>query len=205
MNRRDWLKMLAAGAPAAVLYPHIAQAAHSDTYLIVTDNPDRVLATIKPKLPQNALIENRRVEPSLQDLTIIRNGAIVDPRLAADVDPGVHDLVAYLRSRSAPGTRLVTIEPHPVPRSREVRFEQAGQVVEYIDLSKSYREIVIRGTQGPTVFSLDEGRLRVVRSSCRHELCKRSGAIGSGRLVCVPNRLVASVDGSSYLYDAITG
>jgi hypothetical protein len=56
-----------------------------------------------------------------------------------------------------------------------------------------------------TVFAVDDGQVRVRSSSCRHELCRNCGKVSSGRIVCAPNRLVATVAGVRSPYDAITG
>lgn len=205
MNRRDWLKLLAAGAPAALLASHRAGWARDDVYLVVTDDPEPVVASILKTIGRSARVHQRPVAPSPQDLTIIREGAVIDPRIADGVDRPTRDLIAYLRSKRTPGTRLVTIDQGPREKSHRVYFEHDGQIVESVDRRKSYQRIVVPGTQGSTEFSLMEGKLRVIRSSCRHELCRRSGSIRSGRIVCVPNRLVASIDGSARMFDAITG
>ena len=205
MNRRDWLKLLAAGAPAALLASHREGWARDDVYLVVTDDPEPVVASILKTIGRSARVDQRPVAPSPQDLTIIRDGAVIDPRIADGVDRPTRDLIAYLRGKRTPGTRLVTIDRGPRGRSHRVYFEHDGQIVESVDRRKSYQRIVVPGTQGSTEFSLMEGKLRVIRSSCRHELCRRSGAIRSGRIVCVPNRLVASIDGSVRMFDAITG
>ena len=205
MNRRDWLRTVAALAPATAMSSHLADPKGSDQLLIVTDTPEQVIQHLRPNLPSDVLVDVRRVTHSLQEVTIVRSGVIIDPRVAPRVDSGIRDLHGLLRRRQTPATHLVSIS-RPSRRTSEVAvFEQNGRTVERVDRTRSYRHIEIHGTLGSTVFSLQQGQLSVVRSSCRHELCRKSGPIRSGRIVCVPNRLVASIAEPAAAYDAMTG
>lgn len=207
MNRRDWMKLVVAGAPAALFYPGAA-ARPRDSLFIITDDPQQAIATLagalRPVLP-GMRIDQRTIAPSPQDVTIIRSGRVIDPTTDSNVDKRITDLAARLRTRRTPGTRLVSIEPRLEAQPRHIRFECDGRVVDAISADRSYSRITIPGAQGETVFSFQEGRLAVVRSSCRHELCKRTGATRSGRIICAPNRLVATVGRGSHGLDAITG
>ena len=92
MNRRDWLKLLAAGAPAALLASHREGWARDDVYLVVTDDPEPVVASILKTIGRSARVDQRPVAPSPQDLTIIRDGAVIDPRIADEI-PSTKDVL----------------------------------------------------------------------------------------------------------------
>ena len=87
-----------------------------------------------------------------------------------------------------------------------VVFEHDGQVCDQIPLHDNFARIEMPGLLGPTVFTLQDGRLSVVTSSCRHQLCKKMGARAGGRIICAPNRLVATLPRPASMgLDAVTG
>ncbi len=208
MNRRDWMKILAAGVPAALISQRITAGPSQDSYFLVTNDPRSAVAAM---LSTGAIdrtsvrIDTRAIAPAAQDLTIIRKGRVIDPGRTANLDPRLEQVVVDLRSRRLPGTALVSVEPRVESSSHHVVFEYDGRIVDTVRRDRAFENITVRGAQGDTVFSLSDGQLTVVRSSCRHELCMRSGAIRSGRIICAPNRIVASVGHSGGVLDAITG
>ncbi|NNE45731.1 MAG: hypothetical protein HKN37_03635 [Rhodothermales bacterium] len=202
------MKILAAGLPAALISQRITAGPSQDSYFLITDNPRSAVAAM---LSTSAIdratvrIDTRAIAPAAQDLTIIRNGRVVDPGRTANLDPRLKQLVVDLRSRRSPGTALVSVEPRAESSSSHVVFEYDGRIVDTVRRDRAFENITVRGAQGDTVFSLSDGQLTVVRSSCRHELCMRSGAVRSGRIICAPNRVVATLGHSGSALDAITG
>lgn len=59
------------------------------------------------------------------------------------------------------------------------------------------RTITVKGWNGPSTFEVKEGRVRMVKSSCRDKICIGMGWIDTdGRsIVCLPNRVVIRVTG----------
>ncbi len=206
MNRRDWMKMVAVGMPVAAAYRRHGEAEVANALLIVTDDPHAVIPLAIAAAGMNAaqaVHSLRPIEPSRQDLTIVRGGRVIDP--ASEPQGPLAELARRLRDNRTPGTFLVSLEARRPPAKQGVVFESGGKVVETIRAGRSYRSITIPGATGDTVFSLQDGVLRVVSSSCRHQLCRRSGGVRSGRIVCAPNRLVASLRGPAPGLHAITG
>ena len=70
------------------------------------------------------------------------------------------------------------------------------------------RTITVKGWNGPSTFEVKEGRVRMVKSSCRDKICIGMGWIDTdGRsIVCLPNRVVIRVTGKrkSGKIDAVT-
>lgn len=51
---------------------------------------------------------------------------------------------------------------------------------------------VVQGEMGPVTFSVEQGVMRCVDSSCPDHLCVQSGALAPGRpIVCAPNGVIA--------------
>ncbi|MBT8399648.1 MAG: NusG domain II-containing protein [Rhodothermia bacterium] len=217
MNRREWLKILAGGTAAvaagttATTLPWLANSSDTVAYYAVTPNPSRTAGLIlaATNTPASSItIGARQIAPSATDITIVRNGVVVDPT-SSEAPAALGQLAHELRGYRMPATHLVSLEPAHESRRRDpdrVVFEVDGRIVESIDRNGEYNRITIAGAAGDTVFSLRKGDLRVVSSSCRHKLCMRCGTVRSGRIICAPNRLLASVgDGYPAGLDTITG
>ncbi|MFV1950739.1 MAG: NusG domain II-containing protein [Nitrospinota bacterium] len=68
------------------------------------------------------------------------------------------------------------------------------------------RVIHVKGSLGITEIKIRDGRARITRSPCRNKICVRMGWISyrNGISVCVPNRVVARIQGDNRSgYDAI--
>lgn len=218
MNRREWLKILSGGTAAVAAagtavtpLPWLACSSDRLAFYAITPHPSRTtdLILAATNTPASSVtISIRQIADSTPDVTLVRNGVLVDPN-----SPNAPDALSYvarnLKAYQQPATHLVSLEPaQPVSRRDPDRivFEVDGRVVESIDRDAEYSRIEIRGADGLTIFGLKERQLRVASSSCRHKLCMRCGAMRSGRIICAPNRLVASV-GHRQLegFDTITG
>jgi hypothetical protein len=59
------------------------------------------------------------------------------------------------------------------------------------------RTITVKGWNGPSTFEVKEGRVRMVKSTCRDKICIGVGWIDTGgrSIVCLPNRVVIRVTG----------
>ncbi len=211
MNRRQALKALS----LAGLTPFLASMApwpsvlDRSSFFLLTDRPaddlPRLLRLIgaEAEAMETAV---RPMPPAAQDLSLLRQGHLVDPTRTPDVPPPVAHLAAELRARPHPGTALVTVEPRQAAPHDEVVFEYDGRVYDRVSLHRSYARIEMPGRLGPTVFRLHDGQLSVVTSSCRHQLCKKMSGQATGRIICAPNRLVATLPRPALPgIDAITG
>jgi hypothetical protein len=205
MTRRDLLKMLPLAGLGLWVNGGRAQAAPA--YFLLTDDPEGDLWRLTRAAPTSSVpvaVSRTPVAASPQDLTLLVHGVPVDP-LRQRVPAGVSALAAEMRRRQQPAHTLLAIEPQAVPVGSEVLFEVDGVLVERVRLDRTYHHIEIAGVQGTNVFKLEKGSLSVVRTSCRHELCRKAGARSSGRIICAPNRLVATMPQSHGLVDVVTG
>ncbi len=87
-----------------------------------------------------------------------------------------------------------------------VIVEVGGAVVKTLPLN---RNDIIDINKGKNVIELKDGRVRMLRATCRDKICVKQGWIkNSGEaIICVPNRVIVRIEGikDNSLYDAITG
>ncbi|MFQ5568442.1 MAG: NusG domain II-containing protein [Rhodothermales bacterium] len=211
MHRRTLIKMMSlAGigslATGVSLWGNKEEAF---SYVLITAQPIEDAATLTRLAGLNTTdaldISTRPIQAAAQDLSILYHGHLLDPTRAGDVPPRVADFAHALRSRPQPGHVLLTVEPKRRHRDDEVTFEQNGKLYERVSLRRNYRSIEMPGTMGTTVFRLQDSHLSVVASSCRHQLCKKMNARAAGKIICAPNKLVATLPGRAGLVDALTG
>ncbi len=76
--------------------------------------------------------------------------------------------------------------------SKEFIIETDKGIVEKINKYKKYSAINIDGSLGKTVVKIEDGKLSVVSSSCKHKLCKRQPPINNAGevIACVPNKII---------------
>ena len=210
MNRRQLLKTIT----LAGLTPWVTSFAPWDprpryaSSFIITDRPaedgPRLVHLLGLDLAA-AHIARTPMQPAAQDLSLIQHGGLVDPTIPGVSEP-LAGFAAELRARPQPGSVLVSVEPRQETPQDVVIFEHDGQVYDQIPLHHNFARIEMPGVLGPTVFALQEGRLSVVTSSCRHQLCKKMGTRSGGRIICAPNRLVATLPRPASMgLDAMTG
>ena len=210
MNRRQLLKTitLAGLTPWVTSFAPWNPAPRHTSSFIITDRPAQDLPRLLRLLgldPAASHIARAPMQPAAQDLSLLHDGGLVDPTTPGVSDP-LAGFAAELRARPQPGSVLVSVEPRQETPREVVVFEHDGQVYDRIPLHHNFARIERPGVLGPTVFALQEGRLSVVTSSCRHQLCKKIGARSGGRIICAPNRLVATLPHPASLgLDAVTG
>jgi hypothetical protein len=209
MDRRTFLRVSAFAGIAGVLTGFSLWKPHRSrtTFMLITADPQKDVTKLK-RLAQNYDLVNPRVMkrsvlPSSQDITLVVDGQLHDPgKRITD-----HDLCEFaleLRGRKHPGTILITLEEAPV-QGKEVVFQNNGKIVESISLNRNYQCIDIPGELGNTRFRINNRRIRVVHSSCKYHLCEKMGEIEQGKIICAPNRIIASIPESVSRYDALTG
>lgn len=210
LDRREFLKVTSiagAGVLAAGL-PLLKTKAQENTLVLVTDSPDRdiraLLQTAHRLVGKNPGIETHPVQPAVQDLSVIRDSHLLDPMQSGDISSDLRAFAHEMRNRQGTGNTCVTISARNRSDGKYVTFQVDGRTVERVERSKSYSSIVIPGAQGDTQFTLKDGKLSAVSSSCRHDICVKMGEKRSGRIICAPNKLVATIDGKRRV-DSITG
>lgn len=94
------------------------------------------------------------------------------------------------------------------PEGGIVHIEVNGRSVYVLPIDKD-RTVSVEGPEGKTVIEIKDHRIRVTESPCRNKLCIQQGWIGSGAIVCLPNRVIVTIgnheDGFNKIVDAITG
>ncbi len=209
MNRRTLLKMLSlAGAGSLVAGLSLWRSAPA-AYFLITAHPEadraRLLRLAGYAHAGASSVTATPIAPSAQDLALLVGGVLVDPGRSGAVPPELATFVQAMRARKTPGHVLLAIEPEAPAAGAAVVFECDGVVVEQIALDKNYRRIELPGALGQTVFQLRDGRLSVTEASCRHQLCRKMSGHTAGKIICAPNRLVATITGSPVGVDAVTG
>jgi len=209
MDRRKFLKissLAGLGAVAGISLITGRAAAHS--YFLLSEYPEQDAARLTRMLPGldrfSVTMSKAPVQASAQDLTVIKNGQVIDPR-GSDLRREIQDFSRELQKRKNPGHTLVTVCLEQSSPKNTVVFEYNGKIMERLDARKNYDRIEMPGDQGKTLFRLSEGRLSVLESSCRHNLCAKMGPVKSGKIICAPNHLIASIDVGRSKFDGITG
>ncbi len=211
ISRRRFLKMsalLGVGTISGGL-PWLRPGLNERSYFLITDNPTgdftRLLRITGLAEDRSASIEHTSIQPSLLDLGIIEDGRLIDPLRANGLDPELKAFADELRSRKIAGKHLLKVETPQSDQNDMVLFGVNGEIVEQVSLRNNYRHIVIAGKDGNTSFKIQDGCLSVVQASCRHEVCKKIGPTRSGRIICAPNKLIATINPTHRLVDGITG
>ena len=209
MDRRKFLRVSAFFGIAGALtgFSFWKRDRSRTTLMLITAEPQEDLVKLKRLFqqydPLNLRVMKHPIQPSPQDITMVEDGQVQDPG-ARGVDSALYEFGLELRSRKHRGTTLITLEEAAL-QGQEVIFENNGKIVESIPLSKNYHCIDIPGELGNTQFRIKNGGISVVHSSCKHRLCEKMGEIHRGKIVCAPNRIIASVPEPMSRYDAITG
>lgn len=209
MDRRKFLKVTSlAGVGVVAGIPLITGRAAARSYFLLSEYPEQDASRLTQILPGldrfSVQISKSPVQAAAQDLTVINKGQVIDPR-GLGLSREIQDFSRELRERKNPGHTLVTVSLEQSSPKHAVVFEYNGKIMERLDARKNYDRIEMPGTQGKTTFKLRDGRLSVVESSCRHNLCAKMGPVQTGKIICAPNRLIASVDAGQSKFDGITG
>ena len=128
---------------------------------------------------------------------------LLDPLSASGVPAGLADLAHRMRHRTEPGDMLVRLTPKMPSGAHTATIVSEGIVQDHLSLDRHYDHIDVPGPMGTTTLRLHDGRLSVVRASCRHKTCQKMAG-GSG-LICVPNRLVVTLPFAPSGLDGVTG
>ena len=143
-------------------------------------------------------------QPAAPSFTLVRNGRIWDIRtkdlfslwqkMNKDLTPSSCMTIASLRTgRSVPA------------QGTAVRMYHDGRLVEELSLKKD-RIKTFRNSQGHLTAKIEQGKVSIPSSSCRHKVCcAASPAVYAGdRIVCAPNHFLLEVQGPRS-FDTIIG
>jgi len=213
IDRRRFLKILSvAGSGTALAGILLGRNLIKFNYqfYIITEDPEQDVAWFLGHISSGQFsfhINKKSIPPTSQDLSIIRDGKVVDPLGEECNQPALKKFTYQLRNRQSKGHVLVTVTPAEIIEQDQVTFEVNGRIVEQVDRTRNYKSIVVPGHQGKTEFKVEDEIVSVVNSSCRYKICQRMGNIESGRIICAPNKLLVAVRQSrqsNHTLDSIT-
>lgn len=209
MNRRQWIQLIAAGGASAAIFGLGARYdAAGASYFLCTSSPDADLKRLFRAVDADPLAYTvtTRLAPAFRhDLAVLSGATLRDPAGDKGLPTSIAALANALRRRGEPARYLLIVEPREQETTSAIVIEQDGVLREVIDPKKPYRRIDVGGPCGRTTFRLHDGRLSVVEASCRHRNCRNVGEVSLGRIVCAPNRLVATLPHAKAAYDFLAG
>jgi len=94
-----------------------------------------------------------------------------------------------------------------IPEGHAVVIEADNRPVYLLPLDKD-RIVRVEGPLGKTIVEIKDNRVRIQDSPCHNKLCVHQGWIKKGSLVCLPNRVVVTIDRgreTGNTVDAVTG
>ncbi len=94
-----------------------------------------------------------------------------------------------------------------IPEGRTVVIERDNKPVYRLPLETG-KTVPVEGPMGTTIVEIKGSRVRIQDSPCHNKLCIRQGWINKGSLVCLPNKVVVTIDTGKVTgdtVDAVTG
>ena len=79
---------------------------------------------------------------------------------------------------------------------KEILVENEYGTVDKIPLDSNYKSIIVDGPQGKTEIEINNGLVKVTKSTCRHKLCEKSQyASNVGDVIaCAPNKVLIRIE-----------
>ena len=93
-----------------------------------------------------------------------------------------------------------------MPQGQSITIEVDGKPAYILPLDED-RMLSVEGPVGLTTVEIKDRKVRVTDSPCRNKLCVKQGWVGSGSIICLPNRIVVIIGNKAKKKgpDAITG
>ncbi len=94
-----------------------------------------------------------------------------------------------------------------LPQNRIVRIDVDGKPAYVLPIGND-RTVSVKGPEGKTYVEIRDKKVRITESPCPNKLCIRQSWVQSGGIICLPNRVVVTIDdhdSPKKLIDAITG
>ena len=79
---------------------------------------------------------------------------------------------------------------------KEIVIENKNGVFDKLPLNSTYKSIIVDGPHGKTEIEINNGLVKVTKSTCRHKLCERSQyAANVGDVIaCAPNKVLIRIE-----------
>jgi hypothetical protein len=93
-----------------------------------------------------------------------------------------------------------------MPQGQSVTIEVDGKPAYILPIDKD-RILSVQGPIGQTIVEIKDRKVRVTDSPCGNKFCIKQGWVGSGSIICLPNRVVVTIGNKDKKKgpDAITG
>ena len=93
-----------------------------------------------------------------------------------------------------------------MPQGQSVTIEVDGKPAYILPIDKD-RILSVQGPIGQTIVEIKDRKVRVTDSPCSNKFCIKQGWVGSGSIICLPNRVVVTIGNKDKKKgpDAITG
>lgn len=82
-----------------------------------------------------------------------------------------------------------------LPEKQTVLIDSDGKPAYILPLSED-QTISVEGPKGKTVVEIRRNMVRIIDSPCPNKLCVKQGWIKSGAVVCLPNKVAATISGN---------
>ena len=81
------------------------------------------------------------------------------------------------------------------PAGKEIIIHTENGLYDRIPFHSSYKNIELKGPHGKTEIEVNQGFVRVVKSTCKHKLCEKIGFASRNYeiIACVPNRILINI------------
>jgi hypothetical protein len=83
-----------------------------------------------------------------------------------------------------------------LPKGGTVHIEVEGRPLYVLPIEQE-KDLAVEGPHGETIIEIKEEKLRVKDSPCPRKQCVKQGWIERGIIVCLPNKVVITVDNDS--------
>ncbi len=174
-----------------------------DLHTVFADAETAALLTYtRPGRGLRAVVFARKLEKEEDtNITVVKDGHILDPR------KGLFRQVYSKLRKEGKGTYLISIavEDEKLSEKAKAVVEMDGRRIKELDLAEN-RVLELKTPAGRMKIEVKEGKIRVIESSCRNKICVRTGFISRPheKIVCIPNRVIISVEGTLPAVDAVT-
>jgi hypothetical protein len=94
-----------------------------------------------------------------------------------------------------------------VSQGQTVRIEMDGKPVYILPIGRN-KSVSVEGPLGKTNIEIKDHKVRITESPCNNKHCIRQGWTQQGTIICLPNRILVTIDDESQksgTIDAITG
>ena len=94
-----------------------------------------------------------------------------------------------------------------VSQGQTVRIELDGKPVYILPIDRN-NAVSVEGPLGKTQIEIKDHNVRITESPCNNKLCIHQGWTQQGAIICLPNRIIVTIEDGSHqsgTVDAITG